>query len=81
MNLRGRKTLPFGLIIVLSAVTVSVAPPTASAGTVKTWTGASSANWSDGGNWEGGVAPVDTDLLHFPPDTQNTTKHQRHRWA
>ena len=73
MNPRGRKTLAQALSVVVSAVTVLVAAPMASAGTVKTWTGASSANWSDGANWESGVAPVDTDDLVFPPGAQNTT--------
>lgn len=37
----------------------------------RTWTGAVSSLWSVGGNWSGGVAPVDGDDLVFPGTAVN----------
>jgi hypothetical protein len=37
----------------------------------KTWTGAVSNLWSNGGNWSDGVAPIAGDKLIFPPGALN----------
>jgi len=39
----------------------------------KSWTGAVSNLWSVGGNWNGGVAPVNGDALVFPNGASNTS--------
>src|SRR6185295_8477449 len=36
------------------------------AATTKRWDGSASGNWSNGANWEGGSAPQNGDVLHFP---------------
>jgi hypothetical protein len=43
------------------------------AGGPKVWTGAVNNLWSVGGNWSGGVAPVDGDDLIFPDTAANRT--------
>ena len=45
---------------------------TAAFGDTKTWTGTVSTLWSVGGNWDGGVAPVNGDVLVFPHGAGNT---------
>ena len=39
----------------------------------KSWTGSVNGLWSVGGNWIGGVAPVDGDALRFPSGASFTT--------
>jgi Bacterial Ig-like domain (group 3) len=39
----------------------------------RTWSGAVDNLWSTGGNWSGGIAPVDGDALVFPSGAANTT--------
>ncbi len=41
-------------------------PTHAASAATRTWTGASSSAWSDGGNWVGGTPPVAGDDLVFP---------------
>jgi cytoskeletal protein CcmA (bactofilin family) len=57
------------IFVCLFTVLFTAADP-AFAGT-KTWTGAVSNLWSVGGNWSGGVAPVNGDDLAFPQTTAN----------
>lgn len=65
--IRKRHLLVATVMLVLSTALGGLA--SASASTMKTWTGASttSTNWSDPANWSGGV-PVSGDALIFPPD-------------
>jgi hypothetical protein len=44
---------------------------TAAGADTKSWTGAVNNLWSVGGNWSGGVAPVDGDSLLFPNGSAN----------
>ncbi|HKS23926.1 MAG TPA: Ig-like domain-containing protein [Thermoanaerobaculia bacterium] len=44
---------------------LAVLVPSALFAATKTWTGAVNENWSNGGNWSGGVAPVAGDDLAF----------------
>src|SRR5262249_39308043 len=37
----------------------------------KSWTGAVSGLWSEGGNWNGGVAPINGDSVVFPSGPGN----------
>jgi fibronectin-binding autotransporter adhesin len=71
VNRRGRR----GLIAVFAAVLALGAAvgsgPHHAAAAAKTWTGATSGNWSVGTNWVGGVAPVTGDNLVFPAGASN----------
>ena len=57
----------FFVLALLLALTVSVSAAT------RAWTGAASANWSDPGNWFGGIAPSANDDLVFLASSLNQT--------
>jgi autotransporter-associated beta strand protein len=35
------------------------------------WTGAAGSNWSDSGNWQGGITPLNDGILDFPANATN----------
>src|SRR4051812_27712534 len=65
-----KAALPVVATVVLSAAGA------AASGATDTWTGTSSANWNDAGNWTGGNAPpLASDLLVFDGSTNTTTNN------
>jgi hypothetical protein len=59
-------------LVVLAAV-LSICITSALGAATKTWTGASSANWSDPANWSPSGAPAPGDSLIFPAGAPNRT--------
>ena len=37
------------------------------------WTGAAGNNWSDSGNWQGGITPQSDGVVDFPANAANKT--------
>ena len=62
---RARALFPGLSALVAFGATLLLAASPAAADT-KSWTGAVNNLWSVGGNWTGGIAPVDGDSLYFP---------------
>ena len=55
------------------AVVVSLCLASTLAAATRSWTGASSANWSDSGNWSPAGTPQPTDALFFPDGASHQT--------
>ena len=64
-------------VLAASLVILGAVGPSASAVTIRNWTGASltSGNWTTAANWQGNVAPAAGDFLAFAPGGARRTSN------